>query len=160
MMTSPSAQLTRQLIELMSSARFEQALLMYSEDIVLKDVFGLPHAHEIHGLAELRNFYAPLLTNEGARMYEGLQVRNLVITETTDPDLAIAQWDYVSSTSDGEVVNANVIVVRTLKGKIVESIDYHNHITRAAASGALPGLLAELGAHYAPETQVQGLLEA
>ena len=63
---------------------------------------------------------------------------NLVVYETTDPEVVIAEYDY-----DGRVVPtgatfrvANVQIFRVHGGEIVRSRDYHDHAAIAAALAA------------------------
>jgi ketosteroid isomerase-like protein len=75
-----------------------------------------------------------------------LQARNLVVHETSDPEVVVAEWDY-----DGLVTTANrpfrvssIQVSRVRNGQIVASRDYHNHLVLADVLGQLPALLAAL----------------
>jgi ketosteroid isomerase-like protein len=70
----------------------------------------------------------------------------MVVHETTDPDVVIAEWDYdVTVTTTHRTFSVSNIQVTTVRnGKIVASRDYHNHFAMAEALGRLPALLAAL----------------
>ena len=87
-----------------------------------------------------------------------LQVRNMVVHATADPEVVIAEWDYdgVVTTTGRSFSVSNVqvrrgmsplagplaLVSRVRYGKIVESRDYHNHAFLAAVMDRLSTLVA------------------
>jgi ketosteroid isomerase-like protein len=64
-----------------------------------------------------------------------LQIRNLVVHETHDPEVVIAEYDYDGRvTSTGRTFRvANIQVFRIRNGLIVASRDYHDHARIANA---------------------------
>jgi ketosteroid isomerase-like protein len=75
-----------------------------------------------------------------------LQARNVVVRETSDPEVVVAEWDYdglVTSTNRSFQV-ANIQVSRVRDGQITASRDYHNHFVLADVLGRLPALLVAL----------------
>ena len=75
-----------------------------------------------------------------------VQASNIVVHDTGDPEVVIAEFDY-----DGQVSTAgrsfrvsNIQVLGVRNGQIVFSRDYHNHLAIAAALGQLHELLASL----------------
>jgi ketosteroid isomerase-like protein len=64
-----------------------------------------------------------------------LRVRNLVLHETLDPGVVIAEYDYdVVVTASGETFTiANIQVFRIRNGLILSSRDYHDHARLASA---------------------------
>jgi ketosteroid isomerase-like protein len=68
-----------------------------------------------------------------------LQVRNMVVHATADPEVVIAEWDYdgVVTTTGRSFRVSNVQVSRVRNGKIVESRDYHNHAFLAVVTDRL-----------------------
>ena len=75
-----------------------------------------------------------------------LQVRDVVVRQTTDPEVIVAEWDYHGLvTTTGRMFRvSNIQVSRVRHGKIVESRDYHNHALMADVMGRLPVLVAAL----------------
>jgi uncharacterized protein len=76
-----------------------------------------------------------------------LEVRNMVVHQTADPEVAVAEWDYDGVvTATGRTFRvSNVQVSRVRDGRIVASRDYHNHAFMVAVMGRLPSLVAALG---------------
>jgi ketosteroid isomerase-like protein len=58
-----------------------------------------------------------------------LRARDLVVHETDDPELVVAEWDYdVTATTTGRTATvANVQLLRVRDGLIVHSRDFHDH---------------------------------
>lgn len=58
-----------------------------------------------------------------------LRARDIVVHETTDPELVVSEWDYeVSAKATGRTVTAaNVQLLRVRDGLIVWSKDFHDH---------------------------------
>ena len=67
-----------------------------------------------------------------------LQVRNLRVHETTDPEVVVAEYDYGIDTDGRSAIVANIQVMRVRDGLIVESRDYHDHARLAALVGPRP----------------------
>jgi ketosteroid isomerase-like protein len=64
-----------------------------------------------------------------------LQASNVVVHDTGDPEVVIAEFDYdgqVSTTGRSFRVS-NIQVLRVRNGQIVSSRDYHDHLAIAAA---------------------------
>ena len=103
--------------------------------------FALPAPTRIEGRAAIRTHFA----NFAAAPLK-LQVRNMVVRATADPEVVIAEWDYdgVVTTTGRSFRVANVQVSRVRAGRIVNSRDYHNHAMMAAVMGRLPALAAAL----------------
>jgi ketosteroid isomerase-like protein len=77
-------------------------------------------------------------------MYQNIEVRDLKIHETTDPELVIAEWTYRSH-YDGKVLDtANIVVTRVRDGKIVSTRDYHDSVRRAIGFGNGGELIAKI----------------
>jgi ketosteroid isomerase-like protein len=75
-----------------------------------------------------------------------VQVSNLVVHDTGDPEVVIAEFDYEGQvTMTGRSFRvANIQVLRVRNGQIVSSCDYHNHLALAAALGQLHELASSL----------------
>jgi uncharacterized protein len=102
----------------------------YSENAVVEQPF-MPHGRgRIEGREALRAHF-----QRASSMPLELRIDNLVVYETTDPEVVIAEYDY-----DGRVVPtgatfrvSNVQIFRVRGGEIVRSRDYHDHAAIAAA---------------------------
>src|SRR5262245_8593236 len=132
------------LIDLMSQQKVQEALELYHDEVDLRVEFGLPHRHEVKGKARLQALIKTITDQrqgKPARMYQDISVEHLVIHQTTNPDIVIAEWTYRSRINGATVDNPNIIVVECREGKVYRSRDYHNHVTRAVADGTLPALL-------------------
>jgi uncharacterized protein len=76
------------------------------------------------------------------------RVGNVVIHETTDPEVIVAEFEYQGTSPDtGEPYALPAIfVLRVRNGEIVSSRDYHDHLASARVSGRLGELFAALSA--------------
>jgi ketosteroid isomerase-like protein len=83
-----------------------------------------------------------------------LKARDIVVHETTDPELIIAEYDYDGRIGDHTFSTANVQVLRVRDGLIVHSRDYHDHLRMAAALGGPAGFAEqyEQGVPSLPDT--------
>lgn len=64
-----------------------------------------------------------------------LRIRNLVVHQTTDPEVVVAEYDYdgVVTPTGKTFAVANIQVLRVRDGLITESRDYHDHARLANA---------------------------
>ncbi len=105
----------------------------YAERAVVEQPF-MPHGQDrIEGREALRAHF-----ERAASMPLELRVDNLVVYETTNPEVVVAEYDY-----DGRVVStgesfrvSNVQIFWVHDGEIVRSRDYHDHAAIAAALNA------------------------
>ena len=98
----------------------------------------------------------PLLTRDALREHFGVgtqlaetirfQPENIRIHQTADPEVIVAEFDYVGTIlATGEPFSAsNVIVLRVRDGLIVESRDYIDHVAMARARGLTDQLVTAL----------------
>ena len=99
----------------------------------------------------------PLLSRDALREHFGgngpqvtevvrFQPENIRIHHTADPEVIIAEFDYVGTVlATGEPFStSNVIVLRVRDGQIVESRDYIDHVGMARARGLTEQLIAAL----------------
>jgi ketosteroid isomerase-like protein len=122
----------------------------YADNAVVEYPFALPAPMRLEGIQAIKKYFAAAATSPLK-----LQLRNMVVHETSDPEVVVAEWDY-----DGQVTTtgrsfqvSNIQVSRIQGGKIVLSRDYHNHVVLADAMGRLAPLLARLsdGAKPGPD---------
>ncbi|MFD0689559.1 nuclear transport factor 2 family protein [Actinomadura fibrosa] len=119
-----------------SAGRWHELAALYAEDAVVDQPFALPPAPpHLEGRASLdRHFRAA-----AAGPLE-LVARNVVVHETADPEVIVAEFDYAGrvATTGAAFRVANVQVLRIRDGLIVETRDYHDHRGLARAMAARP----------------------
>lgn len=142
--TSTPREVFVELLARMKSGRFSEAMELYAEDFSLWLPFWLPEPMMLGGKQQHTSELAPKMTDEAGkppRTYENLEVRDLTIHETTQPGVIVAEWTYVSTIGESQVVNPNIVVMEIRDGKILWTRDYHNHVARAQADGEIPAYL-------------------
>ena len=148
------AEIVAALIDLMSKQKVQEALELYHDDVDVRVEFGLPQRHEVKGKARLQSLIKAIeeqRQGKPARMYQDISVEDLVIHQTTNPNIVIAEWTYRSRINGAPVENPNIIVVECREGKVYRSRDYHNHVTRAVADGTLPALIEAIRGMALPQ---------
>lgn len=131
----------KRLIHGISSGRWQELHRLYAYDALVEYPFALPSPARLAGREAVQRYFAAV-----ARMPLELQARNVVVHETSDPEVVVAEWDYdglVTSTNRSFQVS-NIQVSRVRDGQITASRDYHNHLVLADVLGRLPALLAAL----------------
>lgn len=117
-----------QLLNGITEGRFAELADLYAEDAVVDQPFALPEPTRLVGRETLRaHFDSP-----AARGIK-LAATNVVLLRTEDPEVVVAEWDYV--VNDGPTM-ANVQIMRVREGLIVETRDYHNHAALASLASA------------------------
>lgn len=136
-MADTPPQVLGRLIEHFAGGRFDQAAELYSDDCVLMLPLA-PNGPALVGGAAVR-----ALVKAGGPV---LAVRELTIRTTEDPEVAIAEWDYVGRNpgSGVEAVTGNLVIARVRDGKITSERAYLDHVTRAFLTGELDTLLEAL----------------
>ena len=148
------SEIVASLIELMSQQKVQEALELYHDEVDLRVEFGLPHRHEVKGKPRLQSLIKAITDQQQgtpARMYQDISVEDLVIHQTTNPNIVIAEWTYRSRINGATVENANIIVVECREGKVYRSRDYHNHVTRAVAESTLPAMIEAIRGMALPQ---------
>ncbi|MFA1550352.1 nuclear transport factor 2 family protein [Actinomadura chokoriensis] len=125
---SPRAVFQR-LIDGVTARRPDGLPRLYAEDAVVVHPFAHP-ASRLEGREALREHFARLET-----MPVEMKARNVVVHETADPEVIIAEFEYEGrNTETGrEFVVPNIFVLRVRDGHIVESRDYADHRAFAEA---------------------------
>ncbi len=133
--------LALKMIEYISSGQFAKAQAIFAEDALIKVMFGIPAPYVIRG-GDLRMWLERSRIPE-VPMYHDLEVCDVVLTPAADPELVTAEWTYKSRLASGTVVeNHNAMVLRARDGKVLETHDYHNHVTRELANGRTARIVA------------------
>ena len=112
----------------------------YADDAVVEYPFALPAPTRLQGRQAIRDYFA-LVAKSPLR----LSLRDMVVHETADPEVVVAEWTYDGQGAGGRTFEvANIQVTRVRAGRIVSSRDYHNHFVLTEAMGGLPRLLATI----------------
>jgi len=142
-------------------ARFQELLLgeapdaatatatadLYADDVVIELPFARPGMpSRFDGRASFAAFAATQRASLPARFEE---FRNVVIHDTADPEVIIAEYDLAGTVTTTTTVRQAsqpfVLVLRVRAGRIVHLREYQNVLGIAAELGQLPELLASLG---------------
>jgi ketosteroid isomerase-like protein len=119
----------------------------YAEDAVVEYPFALPTPMRLEGRAAIRRYFAAVA---GAPLR--LRARDMVVRETADPEVVVAEWDYdgLVTTTGATFRVANIQVSTIRGGAIVASRDYHNHAVLAEATGQLTRLAERMAGRPQP----------
>lgn len=130
-----------QLIERVPARRWDTLPDLYAPDAVVHHPLQLPAAAKIEGREGLAQHF-----QRAAQLPLVMRAANVVIHETADPEVVIAEFDYEArhTVTGARFTVANVFVVRVREGVIVESRDYSNHVLFAAAFGRLQAVADQL----------------
>jgi ketosteroid isomerase-like protein len=109
------------LISGISEERYGELADLYAEDTVVELAFS-PERTVMRGRDELAKHFAGA-ADRPLRVI----AKNVVVHETTDPEVVVVEYDYevIAGYRTGTV--RNVLVIRVRDGQIVSSRDYHDH---------------------------------
>ncbi|WP_322871569.1 nuclear transport factor 2 family protein [Streptomyces goshikiensis] len=130
------------LLERISAERFSELAELYAPDAVVETVFEPVGPRLFEGRAVLEARFAEVSAGRPVQ----LTPANVLVRETDDPEVVVAEWDYrVHHRATGRSFEtANVQILRVRDGLIVESRDFHDHLALIVAGGNLPQLVAAL----------------
>ncbi|HEY3007350.1 MAG TPA: nuclear transport factor 2 family protein [Micromonosporaceae bacterium] len=116
------------LVRGIAEERWDELPDLYAEDAVVDQPFA-PNTSRLEGREALRKHFAM------AAGRVRLRTHNIVVHDTIDPEVIIAEFDYDGlALETGRSFRAsNIQVLRVRDGRIVESRDYHDHAALAAA---------------------------
>jgi ketosteroid isomerase-like protein len=136
--SSPRAVFTK-LIGAITEARWDDVVACYADDAVVVHPMDPPGTPRLEGRDQLRAHF-----DAARELPFVLSARNVVVHETADPEVIVAEFDYLGRvTTTGRVFQLpHVFVMRVRDGLIVSSRDYGNRFAFAHALGKLPELLA------------------
>ncbi|MFD9130500.1 nuclear transport factor 2 family protein [Kitasatospora sp. NPDC059571] len=125
-----------------TAGRFSELAELYAEDAVVETVFEPVGPRRFEGRAVLGERFAAVAEHSPLE----LAATNVVVRETDDPEVIVAEWDYrVHHRTTGRTFEAaNIQVLRVRDGLIVHSRDYHDHLALITAGGNLPQLVEAL----------------
>jgi ketosteroid isomerase-like protein len=133
-MARTASQLVEELIDGVTGRDWDGLAQLYRPDAVVDQPFQLPEPARLRGRKELVEHF-----ERAGKLPLRLQARNVVIHETRDPAIVIAEFDYEGeNTATGVRFHfPNVFVVEARDGLIARTRDYSNHAVIAAAFGRL-----------------------
>lgn len=105
---------------------------LYAEDTVVEHPFAPGGGRVMRGREALRAHFAA-----GGRLGLTMTIEDVVVHQTTDPEVVAGEFTYrgtVDATGTPFTVR-NIVVMRVRDGQILESRDYHDHLSLAAATG-------------------------
>ncbi|MGW5741459.1 nuclear transport factor 2 family protein [Amycolatopsis sp. NPDC003861] len=107
---------------------WEDLSALYAEDAVVEHPQAVPRPTRLTGRAAIHERFTGAL----ARTLR-LKRKNVVVHETTDPEVIVAEYDYdAESVETGRTIPAaNIQVLRVRDGLIVHSRDYHDYLRLA-----------------------------
>ncbi|MBE1497903.1 ketosteroid isomerase-like protein [Amycolatopsis lexingtonensis] len=111
-----------------SEGRYGELSALYAEDTVVEHPQAVPRPTRLTGRDAVHERFTGLL----AGAYR-LKRENVVVHETTDPEVIVAEYDYAAeSVETGRTISAaNIQVLRVRDGLIVHSRDYHDYLKLA-----------------------------
>ncbi|MGW4490217.1 nuclear transport factor 2 family protein [Amycolatopsis sp. NPDC004368] len=135
-MTTPRDVFVR-LAEGITEGRFGELSPLYAEDTVVEHPTAVPRPGRLAGRAAVHERFMGGLAGTLR-----LTQTDLVVHETTDPEVIVAEYRYtVESTRTGKSVETdNIQVLRVRDGLIVHSRDYHDYLLMAAVQDTAAGL--------------------
>ena len=122
-----------------SEGRFGDLSALYAEDTVVEHPQAVPRPGRITGRVAVHERFTGALA-AAVR----LKRKNVVVHETTDPEVIVAEYDYdAESVETGKTTpTANIQVLRVRDGLIVHSRDYHDYLRLAAIRDGVDQLAA------------------
>jgi ketosteroid isomerase-like protein len=134
------------LIDGVTHRRWDTLPDLYAEDAVVVHPFASP-PEPLIGREALRRHFAAAAT-----MDLEMTARDVVVYETADPEVVIGEFVYegrVTATGHAFTV-PNIFVLRVRDGLIVESRDYADHLSFAAATDRLGDLTGSASGSAGP----------
>lgn len=140
-------QVVEALMQRISDQRWEGLDGLYAEDAVVEYPFALPAPMRLEGRAAIRRYFAAV-----ASAPLRLRARDMVVRETADPEVIVAEWTYdgLVTTTGRTFQVANIQVSTVRGGRIVASRDYHNHAVLAEATGQLARVVERMAGRAQP----------
>ncbi|MFF7753238.1 nuclear transport factor 2 family protein [Streptomyces sp. NPDC007971] len=132
----------QKLLKGITAGRFSQLAELYAEEAVVETVFQPVGPRRFEGRATLMERFAEVSANSPVE----LTATDVVIRETDDPEVIVAEWTYQvhHRATERNFEVANIQVLRVRDGLIVSSRDFHDHLALIVADGGLPQLVAAL----------------
>jgi ketosteroid isomerase-like protein len=123
------AEVFERLVTGVSAGRWTELADLYAEDVVVEMPME-PQRLRVVGREAVRQRFAAAANGPFA-----LRAHDVIVHTTADPEVVIAEFQYdvrVGGSDRIAATVANVQLLRVRAGLIVESRDYHDHLTLAA----------------------------
>jgi ketosteroid isomerase-like protein len=136
------------LVDGVAANRWEELPGLYARQTDVVHPFDPLRAPALRTREELREHFRP--TGAGPRLER--EAAGIVIHETTDPEVIVAEFEYrgtVAGTGEAFAL-PGIFVLRVRDGEIVSSRDYFDHLTAARIRGRLDELVAAVKARGGP----------
>lgn len=118
-MTAP-AEVFRQLVDGVVGRRWDELPSLYAEDAVVVHPFSTdPATARLAGRDAIREHFA-----RAAEMDVDFRAEDVVVHETTDPEVVIGEFTYRGSLGGKDITMPAIFVLRVRDGLIVSSRDY------------------------------------
>jgi ketosteroid isomerase-like protein len=118
---STPREVLRQLMDGMADKKWDQLPDLFAEDVVIEHPLSTGPMARIEGRAKVREHFARMAGFDGV-----LHVDDLVVHETTDPEVVISEVTFRGTFGGTEATMAGIRVMRVRDGLIVSSRDYGN----------------------------------
>lgn len=107
-------------LDAITTQRWDELPALYAHDAVVEHPFGPPDHRFLHGRDELRAHFTALHD-----MSLKMQASDVLVHDTRDPEVVIAEFTYHGTTSTGQPVRRrNIFVITVRDGRILNSRDY------------------------------------
>jgi ketosteroid isomerase-like protein len=118
-MTAP-VEVFRQLVDGVVGKKWDELPSLYAEDAVVVHPFSTdPATARLEGREQLREHFA-----RAAGMEVDFRAEDVVVHETTDPEVVIGEFTYRGSLGGQDISMPAIFVLRVRDGLIVSSRDY------------------------------------
>jgi ketosteroid isomerase-like protein len=133
-MTATPREVFERLSSGITAGRWHELADLYAEHAVVEQPMATPPApRRLEGREVIRAHFTAAA--DGPLR---LAARNVVVHETADPEVVIAEFDYTATFEEHTFAFANVQVLRVRDGQIVASRDYHDHLALGNGMGRNP----------------------
>jgi uncharacterized protein len=142
----------RQLVNGVAAGEWQSLPELYGEETYVVHPFHPLGSEPITSRAELEAHFRP---PAGAPPLPTRTVENVVIHETVDPEVIIAEFEYHGAAMDtgAPTVIPAVFVMRVRNGQILMSRDYLDHLASARFRGQLGEMLKAIGRLHGVDAQ-------
>ncbi|MFD2079430.1 Ketosteroid isomerase-related protein [Actinopolymorpha cephalotaxi] len=131
------------LVHGVADGRFEELADLYAEKTDVRHAMATPEVSPLTSRSSLRAHFT--VPPDTAVSIPRRRVVDVVVHETTDPEVIVAEFGYEFFRPDGPVTKVPcVFVLRVRDGEIVESRDYIDPIRSAQAADEVDALIATL----------------
>lgn len=124
--------------------RWDELPDLYAENTVVEHPMHPMRVPALRGREQVAEHFRAAAAGSAAGT--AFQPRNVIVHQTSDPEVIVAEFEYRGTARDGAAPLRvrNVFVLRVRDGLIVESRDYADHLAFARARGSLDELFTAL----------------